>query len=341
MGSPKELKKHIFSRGQWRRARLREHPIVTLHLSLDQIDYDAFGAVAPNLPNVNVDAMADSEVESSLWSLRECLKAGIRRDQLLPVTAETKAANKPGISICGAVHVLMTCRSNEDTQVETREMTYISQYVVGFYFSFKSMVKLGIIPGDFAATRRNTQEANRAAVHVIEISREANAGCMSSEASHHCWCSRRTELLKRTRSLPLQCTPSNSAEMREWPTKEFAGSTFNTCHHRPLPSMKGPSVEIHLSERAVPRAVHTAAVVPVHWQQKVQADLIRDKALGVIEKVPYGEPVTWCQRMVLTRKQDGTPWRTVDLSSLNKICQRQSFATESPFNLTRQIPPNN
>lgn len=44
--------------------------------------------------------------------------------------------------------------------------------------------------------------------------------------------------------------------------------------------------------------------------------------------------------MVVTRKHDGTPCRTVDLSPLNKHCQRETFASESPFNLARRVPPN-
>ena len=79
------------------------------------------------------------------------------------------------------------------------------------------MVELGIIPVDldFPATRRNTQEANRAAAQVIEISKEANAGCMSSEASDPYGCLMWMEVPKRSRSLPFQCTPSNNAKMRE------------------------------------------------------------------------------------------------------------------------------
>ncbi|KAK3736193.1 hypothetical protein QZH41_002471 [Actinostola sp. cb2023] len=35
-----------------------------------------------------------------------------------------------------------------------------------------------------------------------------------------------------------------------------------------------------------------------------------------------------------------TPRRTVDLSPLNKSCQRETFAMESPFHLARRIPKN-
>ena len=90
----------------------------------------------------------------------------------------------------------------------------------------------------------------------------------------------------------------------------------------------------------MPKVCHTPAPVPLHWQEQVKADLERDEAFGVIEKVPYGEPVTWCHRMVITRKHDGTPRRTVVLSPLNKYCKREIFAMESPFQIARRIPNN-
>lgn len=97
---------------------------------------------------------------------------------------------------------------------------------------------------------------------------------------------------------------------------------------------------MHLDSSATPRVCHTPANIPLHWQEKVRSDLERDVALGVIEKVPYGEAVTWCHRMVVTRKHDGTPRRTVDLSPLNRFCKRETFAMESPFHLARKVPGN-
>ena len=102
--------------------------------------------------------------------------------------------------------------------------------------------------------------------------------------------------------------------------------------------MEGPPIETHVEPTATPKACHTPALVPLHWQRRVYKDLLRDEALGVIESVPYGEPVTRCHRMVITRKHDGSPRRTVDLSPLNKFCRRETFATETPFHLARRIP---
>ena len=68
------------------------------------------------------------------------------------------------------------------------------------------------------------------------------------------------------------------------------------------------------------------------------SDLKRDEALGVIERIPCGEPVSWCHRMVLARKYNSTPRRIVHLSPLNKPCERETFSTESPFHLARSVP---
>ena len=65
--------------------------------------------------------------------------------------------------------------------------------------------------------------------------------------------------------------------------------------------------------------------------RQVEAGLIRNEKLGVLERVPFGEPVIWCHRMVVTRKQDGSPKRTVDLSPLNKYCKRETCASETPI----------
>ena len=42
--------------------------------------------------------------------------------------------------------------------------------------------------------------------------------------------------------------------------------------------------------------------------------------------------------MVVTRKKDGSPRRTVDLSPLNKFCLREAHSSRSPFQLARSVP---
>jgi hypothetical protein len=173
----------------------------------------------------------------------------------------------------------------------------------------------------------------------ITVIRALNAGCTTAkEDSVACDCPQRESVPTHPPDLPFPCTPENNEKMKTWLRQHYASSTFNTCPHHPLPCMAGPPVAIHLDISTEPRACHTAATIPAHWHQQVYDDLLHDEALGVIEHVPYGEPVTWCHRMVVTRKHDGTPRRTVDLLPLNRHCKRETHASETPFHLARCIP---
>ena len=75
-------------------------------------------------------------------------------------------------------------------------------------------------------------------------------------------------------------------------------------------------LEIHQEDNTKP---HTLAYIPIHWQKQVEADFVRDKKFSVLEQAPFSKPVIWCHLIVVTRKQDGSPKRTVDLSPLNKF----------------------
>ena len=52
-----------------------------------------------------------------------------------------------------------------------------------------------------------------------------------------------------------------------------------------------------------------------------------------------GEPSEWCHRMIIVRKPDGKPRRTVDLSPLNKHCLRETHHVQPPFQQAKSIPP--
>ena len=77
---------------------------------------------------------------------------------------------------------------------------------------------------------------------------------------------------------------------------------------------------------------------PLHWEEKVHKDLMRDVALGVIEPDPINTPVTWCRRMVTVPKHNGDLRRTVDMQSLNRASVRQTHPTRSPFMLASSVP---
>ena len=56
--------------------------------------------------------------------------------------------------------------------------------------------------------------------------------------------------------------------------------------------------------------------------------------------VPLNEACEWCARMVVVKKKDGRPRRTVDYQELNKQCLREPYHCESPFHTARRIPEN-
>ena len=70
----------------------------------------------------------------------------------------------------------------------------------------------------------------------------------------------------------------------------------------------------------------------------MKAGLDDNERLGVIEKVPDGVPTTWLHRMVVVPKPNGEPYRTVDLSPLNKFCKRETHVTVPPFRQARLVP---
>ena len=317
-----------------------------------------------------VMAVADSGAMSNLWGLKEFLDHGFSTDDLIPVTIDIKAANKINLNILGYVNANISGQSTCGQVISCCEKVYVSDNVQDCYLSFDTMLDLGILSRDFPSVGQFSQEqlaTNHATLSTGEDKTGYGTACKSTgtgytprlsdtddtdsartgmgnthmgdtDTGNACNCPKRGPVPPRPEQLPFAPIPENNDRMRDWLLDRFKSSTFNTCPHCPLPTMTGPPIEMHVDESAKPKACHTAAPVALHWQSQVHKDLLRDEALGVIERVPYGEPVTWCHRMVVTRKHDGSPRRTVDLSPLNKFCKRETFSAEAPFPLARRVP---
>ena len=89
-----------------------------------------------------------------------------------------------------------------------------------------------------------------------------------------------------------------------------------------------------------PIACHKPGKVPIHFKERVEAELRRDVRLGVLEEVPPNTPSKWCSRMCIQTKKNGNPRRVIDLQLLNKHAVRQTHAGESPFEIVSEVPPN-
>ena len=292
-----KLTHHIFKTGEWRKAQFLHHPKIDLTISVSASDYRDFGRDCPCIKPSKVSVMTDSGAQSCLWSMNGFLSAGFTKADLLPVSIELLAANKSPINIAGAIIVrLQGYHKDRGKKFSCASMVYVSEDANGFYLSCEAMIDLAIVPPNFPSVgaAASDYEQQLYGQKATDHYRALNAGCSepSSNPESPCTCSVRTVVPYRPKELPYACVPSNNDRMKEWLLQTFASSTFNTCPHRPLPCMTGPPVEIHLKDDASPKAVHKPAPVPVHWQDQVYKDLLRDEALGVVEKVPYGEPVT-------------------------------------------------
>ena len=101
-----------------------------------------------------------------------------------------------------------------------------------------------------------------------------------------------------------------------------------------------PPLQLFIDPAAKPIAYHKPGKVPVHFKDRVEAELRRDVRLGVLEEVPPNTPSKWCSRMCIETKKNGNPRRVIDYIELNKHAVRQTHAGESPFEIVSEVPPN-
>ena len=266
------------------------HPTMDLCLSVRREDYKSFSFQCPKVDSIQIQL--DSCAQSGVWSLRDCSNAGFSREDLLPVSLSLSAANKSHIEIVGALFVCLEGLSADGKPISCSTLVYVSPNADWFFLSLEAMVDLGLINHDSALfpneLKRNFSEQGK------NSSIENHDDSSSSEAhSHKGSCPTRSRTPFRPKSLPFEPSAENIPRMKEWLLETFVASTFNTCPHQSLPCMSGPEVQIHVDGEAKPKASHTPATIPIHWQDRIHSDLLRDERLGVIKRVPYGEPVDW------------------------------------------------
>ena len=136
-------------------------------------------------------------------------------------------------------------------------------------------------------------------------------------------------------------TPDNLHILKQFILDRYASSAFNCCERQQLPLMDtAPPLCLYVDPQATPVAAMTPSAVPLHWEQEVKMGLDRDVQLGVLEKVEVNVPVSWCSRMVITPKSDGSPRRVIDFNPINKNAPRQLHHTKSPYNIVIGVPWN-
>ena len=82
-------------------------------------------------------------------------------------------------------------------------------------------------------------------------------------------------------------------------------------------------------------------MVPLNFGAQVKADIKMDVMKGILERVPVGEPDSWCSRMVIQEKKNVKARRTVDLSYLSKRSLTKPHLNPSAAIIAKRIPGNN
>ena len=139
----------------------------------------------------------------------------------------------------------------------------------------------------------------------------------------------------------LPTIPDHSRQQAKNTGPHFSTLSLQHVQHLRTPdptSHGGTPMRLTIDPSATPTAHHSPIPVPLHWQEEVKAGLDRDVRLGVIEQVPVGDPVTWCNRMVICAKKNGSLRRTIDFQPLNAHATRETHHMQSPFHQARSVP---
>ena len=277
--------------------------------------------------------MADTGCQSCLAGIKVLTRLGMSTADLIPVSMKMHAANNNAINIIGAVVLRFCGQSASGNSLETRQLTYITDSSDKLFLSREACVALGMISPKFPRIGEAL---------TVQESDSVDSG-PNPDVPHDvapCGCPKRSPPPTPPSELPYPATVDNREKLQDFLMNYYGASTFNKCPHQPLPMMDSPWMRMMVDPDAQPVAHHKAIPVPIHWCDDVKAGLDKDVSLGVLEPVPIGEPVTWCHRMVVCAKKDGTPRRTVDLQALNKYGIRETHHTQSPFHQARSVPHN-
>jgi hypothetical protein len=322
----------------WTKQTSRPQPFIDLTVKVIHEDYERLGFRSPvtSQPRTRtLAAMADTGCQSCLASIKVIHRLGLQKHDLIPVTMQMHAANNKGINILGAVILRLSGKDPSGNPVETRQIVYVTDNSNKFFMSREACVALGMITKNFPTIGEVAGSSNDAANATEDT---VSRACSKNGTNIECKCPRRTLPPPIPSKLPYPATEENRGKLEEYLRDLYKARTFNTCEHQPLPLMEGPPMQLMVDPDATPVAHHTPVPVPLHWQDAVKAGLDQDVRLQVIEPVPVGEPVTWCHRMVICAKKNGTPRRTVDFQPLNAHATRETHHTQSPFHQARYVP---
>ena len=339
----------LYDQLKWVEHNPPRHPTINLSVTVSVNGYQENNFRPPPATrrrDTDMRCLADTGCQACCMGLTQLHALGLTRNDLLPPVLNLRAANTSGINIIGVVFVMITGYDGDGKRWRTHQVVYVAENVEQLLLSREACTQLGMIPSNFPEV--GSHKTGDVFSGGMEVSGDGFAevtdmvlpdGDMdltpcSPNPDGTCSCPRR----EPTPAPPRYQKDLSPSQLRSLIIQHYGASAFNRCTRQTLPMMKGEPLPIILKAGAKPYAAYTPIQVPLHWEAQVKADLDRDCALGVLEKVPINTPTTWCARMVVVPKQNGEPRRTVDLQQLNKASVRQTHPNRSPFMLASDVP---
>lgn len=327
--SGQPIEHHVFE-GRWISRPSKPHPMISVMVTPLREDHALLGHPIQDTSkpkSVTMSMVADTGCQSTIIPLQSVFNLGLTVKDLLPVRLVMRGAIKEDLGVMGAVVISVSTQGTTTSAKSTRLLCYVSDVMDKAFLCREALVSLGIIHPTFPNC--STESTTAVAASTDDLVEE------------QCSCPRRQRdppPIPTTLPQGLTASEEHVNSLKDWLLDYYGATTFNVCEHQPLPLMVGEPLQLHIDPSATPVAIHKPALVPIHWQERVYADLERDVRIGVLEKVSPNTPTTWCSRMVVTSKADGTPRRTVDLQPLNRCSVRQTHHVPSPFHLADRVP---
>ena len=277
--------------------------------------------VKPSTTNVptEIDSFPDTGADICLFGPQQLRLLNIKSNQLTPCNHAISVAG--GSTILATGWLMVTVMLNDEA---TEQKAYFSDSARRFFLSRQTCIELGIVPKSFPFPP--PKESSTDSISALKPDHPIPDSPTSDRP-----------IPDRPSAIPFSPCEANIPKLLDYLLQMFELSAFNTS--KPFPKLSTPRAHIHLKpDYTVPTPAYWPASIAEHWADIVKEMIDRDVAAGILIKVPFNEPTVWCARMVVVKKRDGRPRRTVDYQSLNSQCLREPVHSESPFHTARRIP---